>query len=175
MGMIVANKWMRAGYGTKVRDFLRRVARPIEVMPDDVVIYDGEGYDVLKKFLRQQGVRHVLVAGYHADMCVCKTTAGYQNLAKDFNVLYDYLGGGYGVASDLRQCAQSREHQLVDSHVHDYEDGRQPKGRGQSNQLTKPWPPAGTRRHQSGPAIRGTGRCGATARRTRRDSRRAQS
>lgn len=62
------------------------VARPIDVMPDDVIFYDAEGYDVLRNFLRQQGVRHVLLAGYHADMCVCKTTAGYQNLAKDFNV-----------------------------------------------------------------------------------------
>ncbi len=62
------------------------VARPLEVHPDDVVVYDAEGYDALKKFLRGQGVRHVLLAGYHADMCVCRTTAGYQNLKKDFNV-----------------------------------------------------------------------------------------
>jgi hypothetical protein len=27
----------------------------------------------------------VLLAGYHTDMCVCRTTAGYKNLAKDFN------------------------------------------------------------------------------------------
>jgi hypothetical protein len=62
------------------------VARPLEVAPDDVVIYDGEGYPSLKKFLQQQGIRHILLAGYHADMCVCKTTAGYRNLDQDFNV-----------------------------------------------------------------------------------------
>jgi hypothetical protein len=62
------------------------VARPIEVDPKDVVIYDAEGYAPLKAFLQKQGIRHVLLTGYHTDMCVCRTTAGYQNLAKDFNV-----------------------------------------------------------------------------------------
>jgi nicotinamidase-related amidase len=62
------------------------VAKPLEVARDDVVIYDGEGYPPLKKFLQQQGIRHILLAGYHADMCVCQTTAGYRNLARDFNV-----------------------------------------------------------------------------------------
>jgi hypothetical protein len=32
MGMIVANKWLRAGYGGKLRRFLRRVGRPLEVI-----------------------------------------------------------------------------------------------------------------------------------------------
>ena len=32
MGMIVANKWMRAGSGERLRDFLNRVARPLEVI-----------------------------------------------------------------------------------------------------------------------------------------------
>jgi hypothetical protein len=27
-----------------------------------------------------------LLAGYATDMCFCKTTAGYENLSKDFNV-----------------------------------------------------------------------------------------
>ncbi len=62
------------------------VAKPVAVDRDDVVIYDSEGYGVLKNFLRQQGIRHVLLAGYHTDMCVCRTTAGHENLAKDFNV-----------------------------------------------------------------------------------------
>jgi hypothetical protein len=61
------------------------VARPIEVAPEDVVFYDPEGYDVLKAFLQKQGIRHVLLTGYHTDMCVCATTAGYKNLRKDFN------------------------------------------------------------------------------------------
>jgi hypothetical protein len=62
------------------------VAKPLEVAPNDVVIYDGAGYPALRKFLQQQGIRHILLAGYHADMCVCKTTAGYRNLEQDFNV-----------------------------------------------------------------------------------------
>ena len=32
MGMIVANKWMRAGYGEKLRDFLQRTGQPLEVI-----------------------------------------------------------------------------------------------------------------------------------------------
>lgn len=32
MGMIVANKWMRAGYGRAVRRFLQRVAQPLQVI-----------------------------------------------------------------------------------------------------------------------------------------------
>src|SRR5262249_33259787 len=62
------------------------VAQPIEVAADDVVIYDADGYGPLKQFLQQQGIRHILLAGYHADMCVRATTAGYQNLRQDFNV-----------------------------------------------------------------------------------------
>lgn len=32
MGMIVANKWMRSGYGEPLRGYLRRVAQPMEVI-----------------------------------------------------------------------------------------------------------------------------------------------
>ena len=62
------------------------VHRAIEVAPNDVVIYDGEGYPALRDFLKQNGVRHVLLTGYNTDMCVCATTAGYDNLRHDFNV-----------------------------------------------------------------------------------------
>jgi hypothetical protein len=62
------------------------VMKPIEVDIHDLVIYDGEGYAALRGFLKSQGVRHVLLAGYNTDMCVCSTTAGYKNLAQDFNV-----------------------------------------------------------------------------------------
>ncbi len=62
------------------------VTRDIDVDPNDVVIYDAAGYEPLKQFLLAQGIRHVLLTGYATDMCYCKTTAGYQNLAKDFNV-----------------------------------------------------------------------------------------
>ena len=62
------------------------VTRDIDVDPQDVVIYDAEGYAPLKEFLQKQAVRHVLLVGYATDMCFCRTTAGYENLAKDFNV-----------------------------------------------------------------------------------------
>ena len=62
------------------------VTKDIAVDPDDVVIYDTPGYAPLKKFLQEKKVRHILLAGYATDMCFCKTTAGYQNLSKDFNV-----------------------------------------------------------------------------------------
>jgi hypothetical protein len=54
--------------------------------PDDVVIYDAQGYEPLKQFLIAEGIRHVLLTGYATDMCFCRTTAGYENLSKDFNV-----------------------------------------------------------------------------------------
>ncbi len=62
------------------------MTKDIEVHPDDVVIYDAAGYEPLRVFLEKNGVRHVLLAGYATDMCYCRTTAGYQNLARDFNV-----------------------------------------------------------------------------------------
>jgi nicotinamidase-related amidase len=58
----------------------------VDVRPDDVVIYDAEGYAPLKQFLVKNGVRHILLTGYATDMCFCATTAGYENLSKDFNV-----------------------------------------------------------------------------------------
>jgi len=62
------------------------VTRDITVHPDDVVIYDELGYNPLKKFLQKNGIRHVLLTGYATDMCFCRTTAGYENLSRDFNV-----------------------------------------------------------------------------------------
>ncbi len=62
------------------------VTSDITVHPDDVVIYDAQGYEPLKQFLKQNEIRHVLLTGYATDMCFCRTTAGYQNLSKDFNV-----------------------------------------------------------------------------------------
>jgi hypothetical protein len=62
------------------------VSTAVTVDPNDVVIYDAEGYAPLRDFLKKNGVRHVLLTGYAADMCFCKTTAGYENLSKDFNV-----------------------------------------------------------------------------------------
>lgn len=62
------------------------VSTAVTLDPNDVVIYDAEGYPPLRDFLKKNGVRHVLLTGYATDMCLCRTTAGYENLSKDFNV-----------------------------------------------------------------------------------------
>ena len=62
------------------------VSTSVTVDPQDVVIFDAEGYAPLRDFLKNNGVRHVLLTGYATDMCYCRTTAGYENLSKDFNV-----------------------------------------------------------------------------------------
>ncbi len=62
------------------------VVKGIETHPDDVMIYDAEGYAPLRDFLKKNGVRHVLLTGYCTDLCFKATTAGYDNLSKDFNV-----------------------------------------------------------------------------------------
>lgn len=62
------------------------VTKDIDVAADDILIYDDQGYGMLKKFLQENRIRHVLLAGYATDMCFCRTTAGYENLSKDFNV-----------------------------------------------------------------------------------------
>ncbi len=62
------------------------VCSAVEVHPDDVVYYDKDGYAGLRDFLKKQGVRHVILTGYATDMCFCSTTAGYENLSRDFNV-----------------------------------------------------------------------------------------
>lgn len=62
------------------------VTTDVDVHAQDVVIYDAEGYEPLKQFLKKEGIRHVLLTGYATDMCFCRTTAGYENLSRDFNV-----------------------------------------------------------------------------------------
>jgi hypothetical protein len=62
------------------------ICKDVEVMPDDVVIYDEDGYPALRDFLKRHGVKNVILTGYATDMCFCLTTAGYENLSKDFNV-----------------------------------------------------------------------------------------
>lgn len=62
------------------------VCSDITVFPQDVVIYDDDGYPALRDFLKAQGIKHILLAGYATDMCFCLTTAGYKNLSEDFNV-----------------------------------------------------------------------------------------
>ena len=76
-----------AGYnGTGFWDLPIPICGDIRHQDDDVVIYDAEGYGPLRDFLKKNHVRHVLLTGYATDMCYCKTTAGYENLSKDFNV-----------------------------------------------------------------------------------------
>lgn len=62
------------------------VTSDVHTAPDDVVIYDADGYEPLRDFLLAHGVEHVLLVGYATDMCFCRTTAGYENLNQDFNV-----------------------------------------------------------------------------------------
>ncbi len=62
------------------------VTSDITMAADDVVILDNDGYPPLRDFLKEHDIRHVLLTGYATDMCFCKTTAGFENLSKDFNV-----------------------------------------------------------------------------------------
>lgn len=62
------------------------VTSDVKIDPRDIVIYDAEGYDPLRDYLKKHGIRHVLLTGYATDMCFCRTTAGYENLSRDFNV-----------------------------------------------------------------------------------------
>src|SRR5262249_51242049 len=62
------------------------ITKDIDVDADDILIFDVEGYARLRDFLKKNRIRNVLLAGYATDMCYCKTTAGYENLSKDFNV-----------------------------------------------------------------------------------------
>lgn len=81
-GLDAGPKFNNAGFW----DLPIPVTADITVQRDDVVIYDSEGYEPLRKFLQTQGIRHVLLTGYATDMCFCRTTAGYENLSRDFNV-----------------------------------------------------------------------------------------
>ena len=53
---------------------------------NDIVAYDAEGYPKVRDYLKGTGARHILLTGYATDMCVARTTCGYENLRKDFNV-----------------------------------------------------------------------------------------
>jgi hypothetical protein len=81
-GLDAGAKYNNAGFW----DLPIPVTSDLNVEPSDVVIYDAEGYQPLKAFLKENGVRHVLLTGYATDMCFCRTTAGYENLSKDFNI-----------------------------------------------------------------------------------------
>jgi Isochorismatase family len=81
-GLDAGPRYNRAGFW----DLPIPVSTSVTVNPQDIVIYDKEGYEPLRDFLKINRVRHVLLTGYATDMCFCRTTAGYGNLSKDFNV-----------------------------------------------------------------------------------------
>lgn len=81
-GLDAGAKYDNAGFW----DLPIPITDAITVMPDDYVYYDEDGYPALRDFLTRQHVRHILLVGYATDMCFCLTTAGYNNLSKDFNV-----------------------------------------------------------------------------------------
>jgi hypothetical protein len=58
----------------------------LDFQPTDLVFYDGEGYELVRDYLKSRGIRHVLLGGYATDMCVKATTCGYDNLCQDFNL-----------------------------------------------------------------------------------------
>ncbi|MFH1476135.1 MAG: isochorismatase family protein [Verrucomicrobiota bacterium] len=62
------------------------LCRDLEHAPADLVFYDAEGYEKVRDFLKSRGIRHILLIGYSTDMCVARTTCGYQNFNNDFNV-----------------------------------------------------------------------------------------
>jgi len=72
--------------GTGFWDVPVPITRDIDTFDDDVVIFDEDGYAPLRAFLKKNKIRHVLLTGYATEMCFCRTTAGYENLSKDFNV-----------------------------------------------------------------------------------------
>jgi nicotinamidase-related amidase len=63
-----------------------QVVSHLDVRETDVVCWDDQTYPVLRNFLRDiAGIRHVIMMGYAADMCLISTTAGYENVSQDFN------------------------------------------------------------------------------------------
>ena len=73
----------------------------IEHSPQDRIFYDAEGYHPVCDFLKRRGIRHVLLAGYCTDMCVARTTCGYDNFCRDFNV---FLVGDATLATFPGSC-----------------------------------------------------------------------
>lgn len=62
------------------------ISSNIELKEEDIVFYDNYGYYNLKRYLISRDIEHILLAGYALNRCVKETTAGYENLKKDFNV-----------------------------------------------------------------------------------------
>jgi Isochorismatase family len=81
-GLDSSAKYNNAGFW----DLPIPVTSDLNMQASDIVIYDAEGYAPLREFLKEHGIRHVILTGYATDMCFCRTTAGFENLSKDFNV-----------------------------------------------------------------------------------------
>lgn len=81
-GLDATPRYNNAGFW----DLPMPVSDAVNIDSDDYVYYDEDGYPALRDFLRSQKMHHVLLVGYATDMCFCQTTAGYNNLSKDFNV-----------------------------------------------------------------------------------------
>lgn len=62
------------------------LASSLKAAEEDVVFYDEHGYEELRRYLQQRNITNVLLAGYSTDVCVRSSTAGYENLRRDFNV-----------------------------------------------------------------------------------------
>ncbi|HVJ68610.1 MAG TPA: isochorismatase family protein [Caulifigura sp.] len=81
-GLDASAKYNNAGFW----DLPIPICADITMAHDDIVTYDEAGYPPIRDFLKKLGVKHIILTGYATDMCFCKTTAGYENLSKDFNV-----------------------------------------------------------------------------------------
>ena len=72
------------------------LASSVKPGENDFVIYDADGYEKLRDYLKKEGIYNILLCGYATDMCVISTTAGYNNLRQDFNV---FIVGDAGLAT----------------------------------------------------------------------------
>jgi nicotinamidase-related amidase len=81
-GLDASERFNNAGFW----DLPIPLAVDVKAAPDDIVVFDGEGYPKLRDWLMAHQIRHILLTGYATEMCFAKTCAGYVNLSQDFNV-----------------------------------------------------------------------------------------
>ncbi|MFC1606685.1 isochorismatase family protein [Candidatus Latescibacterota bacterium] len=75
----------------------------------DVVVYDDEGYDKVRDYLKGLGIRHILMTGHLTDVCVTHTTCGFLAMSKDFNTFLvgDATLAAFPASSTPRYAAQA--------------------------------------------------------------------
>ena len=75
----------------------------------DVVVYDDEGYDKVRDYLKSMGIRHILMTGHLTDVCVTHTTCGFLAMSRDFNVFLvgDATLAAFPASSTPRYAAQA--------------------------------------------------------------------